>query len=177
MDFGCGTFSGSIMRPEVRSPAIPASMPPAFPASGAFALSSPTASSAAIRSPVRAWSCSLSAALSSVTSSARSRAADLDVEHLPVGEVGMVGLDRCDHGIDRAPLERMHGRGPGAVDMAELRVARVHVEHAPVLEPDAEPSVVDPRHLRGLAVDEPEAGIVAVQRMRSPARSSIVSLL
>ena len=35
---------------------------------------SPTASSAAMRSPLSAWICSLSAALSSVTSSARSRA-------------------------------------------------------------------------------------------------------
>ena len=51
------------------------------------------------------------------------RPADLDIQHLPVGEVGMGGLDRSDDVVDGASLERVHGRGPGAVDMAELRVA------------------------------------------------------
>ena len=51
----------------------------------ACALSSPTASRATMRSPLNSWVCSRSAALSSVTSSARiTRPVDLDVEHLLV---------------------------------------------------------------------------------------------
>ena len=49
------------------------------------------------------------------------------------GDPTMFAID-TDHGIDRAALERVHGRGPGAVDVAELRVAWAQVEHAPVLE-------------------------------------------
>jgi len=57
----------------------------------------------------------------------------------------------------------MHGRGPGAVDMAKLRVPLVEVERVPVLETDRHPAVLDRRDLGGGAVDEPEPGIVAGQ--------------
>ena len=52
MLFGAGVFSSSAVRPEPRSPAIAPSMPPAFAASGAFDFPSPSASGAAMRSPV-----------------------------------------------------------------------------------------------------------------------------
>ena len=87
-------------------------------------------------------------------------AADLDVEHLLIGEVRVVRLDRRDHRVHRSSLERMHGRGPGAVDVAELQIAGVHIEHAPVLEPEGDPPVVHCRHVGGLTVHEPEACIV-----------------
>jgi hypothetical protein len=45
--------------------------------------------------------------------------------------------------------------------MAELWIARVHVERAPVLEPERHPPVVGRRHLRGPAIDEAERAIVA----------------
>ena len=45
--------------------------------------------------------------------------------------------------------------------MAELRISRVHVERAPVLEPERHPPVVGRRHLRGPAIDEAERAIVA----------------
>ena len=45
--------------------------------------------------------------------------------------------------------------------MAELWVARVHVERAPVLEPERHPPVVSRRHLRGPAIDEAEPATVA----------------
>ena len=58
-------------------------------------------------------------------------------------------------------LERVHSGDLGAVDVAKLRIARVHVEGAPVLEPEGAPAVVDRGHLRALAVDEPVPGVVA----------------
>ena len=45
--------------------------------------------------------------------------------------------------------------------LAEPRVARVHVEHATVLEPESHLPVVGRRHLRGVAIDEAEPAIVA----------------
>ena len=45
--------------------------------------------------------------------------------------------------------------------MAELQISRVHVERAPVLEPERHPPVVGRRHLRGPAIDEAEPAIVA----------------
>ena len=89
----------------------------------------------------------------------------------------MIGLNRGNHGIDGPSLERVHGRGPGAIDMAKLRVSGAHVEHAPVLEAETDPPALHRRHLGRLAVDEPSPASLRVQRMRSPARSSIISLL
>ena len=45
--------------------------------------------------------------------------------------------------------------------MAELWIARVHVERAPVLEPEHHRPAVGRRHLRGLAIDAAEPAIVA----------------
>ena len=68
-------------------------------------------------------------------------AADLHVEHLLVGEVRVVGFDRGDHVVDGAALERVHGRGPGPVGVAKLRIAGIDIEGAPFLEPEgARPS-------------------------------------
>ena len=93
-----------------------------------------TASSAAMRSPVAASSCCFSAARSSVTSSVRSRAGDLDVEALLRCEMGVIRLHRLIHDVHGPALGRVHGRGPGAVDVAKLRIAGRKIQHAPVLE-------------------------------------------
>ena len=45
------------------------------------------------------------------------RAGYLDVERLLRGQVRVPSLHRRDHGIDRLALERVHGRGPGPVDV------------------------------------------------------------
>ena len=50
-------------------------------------------------------------------------AADHHIQGLLRGQMRMVGLHRCDHGIDGTALKRMHGGGPGAVDVAQLRIA------------------------------------------------------
>ena len=89
------------------------------------------------------------------------RAADLHVEGLQIGEVRMVRLHRGDHGIHRPALERMHGRGPCPVDMAKLRISGGHIQHPPVSETERHLAASDRRDLGRLAVDEPEAGIVA----------------
>ena len=73
----------------------------------------------------------------------------------------MVRLHRGDHGIHRPALERMHGRGPCPVDMAKLRIAGGEVEHPPVAETEHHLAARDRRDLGRLAIDEPEAGIVA----------------
>ena len=73
----------------------------------------------------------------------------------------MVRLHRRDHVVDGAAMERMHGRGPGAVDVAKLRIARCEIEHAPVLETERHLVSLDLRDLCRLAVNEPETGVVA----------------
>ena len=54
---------------------------------------------------------------------------------------------------------------PSCVPMVQaallLRISGVHVEHAPILQAEADPAVLDRHHLGGLAVDEPETGVVA----------------
>ena len=70
-------------------------------------------------------------------------AADLHVEALLRGEVRVPGLDRGDHVVDRAPLERMHGGRPGVVEVPELRVARAQVEPASVLQAERDAPVRD----------------------------------
>ena len=72
----------------------------------------------------------------------------------------MVRLYRSDDGIDGAPLKRAHGRGPGAVDMAKLRVPLVEVQHPSVLEPERHPAVLHFSDLGRLAVHEPQAHVV-----------------
>ena len=62
------------------------------------------------------------------------RATDLDVEALLGGEVRVPRLHRRDHVVDGTALERMHGRSPGVVEVAELRVPAPELELAPVLE-------------------------------------------
>ena len=59
------------------------------------------------------------------------------------------------------PQERVHGRRPCAVDVAELRIARGEIECAPVLQAEAHPAAHDLRYLGDAAVDKPEAGVVA----------------
>ena len=73
----------------------------------------------------------------------------------------MVGLHRGDHRVHRSALERVHRRGPGAVDMVELRVARGEVQRAPVLQAERHLAVAHRRDLGRAAVDQAEPGIVA----------------
>ena len=88
-------------------------------------------------------------------------AADLDVERLLVGEVGVVRLHGGDDGIDRPALEGVDGRGPCAVDVAKLGIGGRHVEDAPVLDAEGDAAAPDVRHLGALAVHETEVRIVA----------------
>ena len=44
------------------------------------------------------------------------------------------GLDRRNHGVDRLALKRMHRRRRSVVEIAKLRIASIHVQHAPTLE-------------------------------------------
>ena len=46
------------------------------------------------------------------------------------------------------------------VEMAELRSVLAERQHPPVLEPERDSSSLDRADLGGMAVDEPEAGIV-----------------
>ena len=73
----------------------------------------------------------------------------------------MTGLHGGDHIVHRAPLEGVHGRGPGMVEMAQLRVAAPEFELLPVLEPEGYPAVCDRFDFGGAAVDQPQPGIVA----------------
>ena len=68
------------------------------------------------------------------------RPADLDVERLLRGEVRMPRLHRRDHVVDGAALERVHGRRPGVVEMAHLRIAEA--ELGDLFLPDASQLVV-----------------------------------
>ena len=43
------------------------------------------------------------------------------------------------------PWERMDGRGPGAVDMAKLRIALLEIEHAPAFEAERHRAVPQKR--------------------------------
>ena len=79
----------------------------------------------------------------------------------------MMGLHGGDHGIDRTVLERMHRGGPGAVYVAELRVAGEEVQSAPVLEAERAPSVAYRRDLGRAVVDVYSSASLRVQRMRS----------
>ena len=72
----------------------------------------------------------------------------------------MVRLDRGDHVSTVRPLNACTVEAK-PVDMAELWIARVHVERAPVLEPEHHRPAVGRRHLRGLAIDAAEPAIVA----------------
>ena len=78
-----------------------------------------------------------------------------------VGQIGVVGLHRGDHGVHGPSLERVHRRGPGPVDMAKLRIAALEIEHASVLKPVAHHAAAHFGLLCSLIVDEPEAGVDA----------------
>ena len=89
------------------------------------------------------------------------RATDLDVERFLRREVRMPRLHRRNHVVDGTALERMDGRGPGMVEMAELRVPASELKPATVLKLERDPPVPDREDLGGAAVDQPEPGIVA----------------
>ena len=75
-------------------------------------------------------------------------AADLYVERLLRGEMGLVRLHRRDHGINGVALEGVDSGGPGTVNMAELRIALAHVEALSVLEAARHHVVLHRRHIR-----------------------------
>ena len=86
--------------------------------------------------------------------------ADLDVEALLRGEMGVIRLHHGNHVVHGASLEGMNGRGPGMVEMAELRSVLAERRHPSVLEPERDSASFDRMNLGGVAVDEPETGIV-----------------
>ena len=61
-----------------------------------------------------------------------------------------------DHVVHGPALERMHGRGPGVVEVAQLRIAPREFQRSPVLQPERHLAVLD-----GAAVDQPEGLVVA----------------
>ena len=71
----------------------------------------------------------------------------------------VIGLHHGDHVVDRAPLECMHGRGPGMINVAQLRIVPAQLQHPSVLEPERDAVSVDRGDLGGVAVDE--TGVVA----------------
>ena len=70
----------------------------------------------------------------------------------------MAGLYRGDGRVHRAALACVHGGSPGAVEVAELRVAG-DVEPAPILQAEPRPAVSDRCDLDRAAVDEPEPAV------------------
>ncbi len=66
-----------------------------------------------------------------------------------------------DDPIHGPPLEGVHGRGPGPVEMPQLRVAPLQGEPAAVLQPEGHRAAVHARDLGDPAVGETETGIVA----------------
>ena len=66
-----------------------------------------------------------------------------------------------DHVVDGAALEGVHGRGPGMVEMAQLRVVPAEFKGLSALQPERHPPVRDGYNLGGAAVHQPQPGIVA----------------
>ena len=89
--------------------------------------------------------------------------------------VGVIRVHRGDHRIDGAALERMHGRGPGAVDVAKLRIARREIEHAPVLETERDPAVAHRRNLAVWLLMIPSLAPLRIQEIRPFLQCSIIS--
>ena len=89
------------------------------------------------------------------------RPADFHVKRFLRGEMRMPRLHGGDHIVHRAPLERMHGRRPGVIEMAQLRVVSPELERLAVLQLEGHPAVPDREHLGGAAVHQPQPGIVS----------------
>ena len=114
------------------------------------------ASSAAMRSPVAASRRSLQrAAVVGHELGMKAGTADLHVEGLLGGQVGVLRLHRRDHPVHGAALEGVHGRRPGPVDMAQLGIVSGQRQRPAVLQPERNRSVADRRHLRRAAVHQP----------------------
>ena len=67
----------------------------------------------------------------------------------------MIGLHHRDDVVDGAPLERMHRRCPGMVEMAQLRLVPSQLQLAAVLEQERDPVSLHRRHFRPVAVHQP----------------------
>ena len=89
------------------------------------------------------------------------RPADLDIEALLGRQVRMPGFHRRDHVVHRAALEGVNGRGPGVVEVAQLRVVPAQLELPAVLQGERHPAARDRHHFRRPAVHQPQPGIVA----------------
>ena len=89
------------------------------------------------------------------------RPADLDIEALLRGEVRVPRLHGGDDVVDGAALEGVHGRGPGMVEMAQLRVALAQFQLLAVLKLECDAAVCYRDHLCRAAVHQPQAGVVA----------------
>ena len=84
----------------------------------------------------------------------------LDVKRLRRAQLGMVRLHRGDDVVHRAPLKGVHGRGPGAIEMAQLGLAGGQCELAAFLQNERHPPVPDPEYLGGGAVYESQPLVV-----------------
>ena len=58
----------------------------------------------------------------------------LDIERLGGGQMGVVCLHCGDYSVHRAAVEGVHGRGPGVIEVAQLRVTRREGELAALLQ-------------------------------------------
>ena len=103
------------------------------------------------------------------------RATHLDLEHLPVSKVRTVRLDRRDRPTHGAALEGVHGGGPGR---SMWRSCGLPVFISSV-RPSSSRKVIRPSWTAVTSAlwlfTSPSPASLRVQRMRSPARSSIRS--
>ena len=167
---GSGVFAGVFMpsrafpapSPGPRSDCIERSRAASAALSGASRFILPMPSSAAMRSPVAAWSWARSSAASSVTSSARSRARLISTQKALLGREMLVPrFHRRNHVVHGAALEGVHGPGPGMIEMAQLRIAPAEFERLAVLQAERHAPVRDPEHFRRAAVDQAQPCVVA----------------
>ena len=88
-------------------------------------------------------------------------ATNLHVEGFLGGQVSVLRFHRRDHPVHGAALERVHGRRPGPVDMAQLGIVSGQRQNPAVLQPECDRGFADRRHLRRTAVHQPVPPVVA----------------
>ena len=80
------------------------------------------------------------------------RPTDFHIEALLVRHMGMRRLHRGDHVVHGPALKRVHGRGPGVVEMAQLRIATAQFQCLSVLQ------LVNARYEKGAMILTPNKG-------------------
>ena len=61
--------------------------------------------------------------------------------------------------------------------MAQLGIARGHLDHAPILQMEGHPSVLYGRHLGGLAVEQAESVVAGPEDMIASAQLHLLALV